>query len=340
VGEKEKQLESFSYSKLSTYIQCPMSYKLKYIDKHYAFTKSLALEIGTLVHYINENIANLLINDKPVDYDFWKKEIFELDKPNTAKGYKSNEVKGINLLEEEYTRQYLTAGNKSGLTYSDKVDAYISRLKKLEIMHKESDWEILATEVPFKFVLLGKYEFKGSIDRVDINKKTGDIRIIDYKTNDKPFEKKDLTTPLQFVIYAIACVELYKKMPVEFIYDLTFLDMEQEGGTKGFIDRGTKKINSTLANIEQGDFTPNPSPLCYWCDFSATNPNATEKTKRLCPYYSLWTRENPTFKVNKVYDKREEEITNKLETNKNKIENKTISRHVTAKDINLDEEDF
>lgn len=336
--EKERQIETFSYSKISTYIQCPFKYKLKYIDKKYAFTKSLALEIGTLVHYINENIANLLINNQPIDYEFWKKQIFEIDKPNTAKGFKSNAVKGINILEEEYTKNFITAGTNSGMTYNDKVDSYISRLQKLETMHKESDWQILGTEIPFDFIHLGKYRFTGSIDRVDINKKTGNIRVIDYKTNDKPFDKKDLTTPMQFVIYAIACVQLYKKLPVEFIYDLVFLDEEQRGGTIGFIDRGIKKLNETLQEISSGKFVPKPSPLCHWCEYSKTNPNADASTNELCPYYLLWTRENPIFKVNKVYDKDEEKVVAKLEDDNTTT--RSISKIIKATDINLDDDDF
>lgn len=343
--EKEEQLdkkiknrfENFSFSKLDTYIQCPRRYKLKYVDGNYATVKSLPLEMGTLIHYINENIADLIINGKPIDYDYWKKQIFELDKPNTSTTRMSNAVRGVNLLEEEYLRQFVTESEKSGLTYSDKIDTYIENIKDLEKMHKEGEWKILDTEVEFSFIHKGKYNFRGFIDRVDIHKETGDIRVIDYKTKDRPFEHRDLTTPMQMVIYAIACVEKYGKLPVEFIYDLVFLNLKQHGGTKGFLRRGERKLNSTLQEIESGDFKPKPTPLCHWCEFSATNPDAPAETKGLCPFYSLWTRDNPTFQVNKVYSEMEEKIAEQL--NKKSEAPKKLEE-VKAEDINLDLEDF
>jgi len=80
-----------------------------------------------------------------------------------------------------------------------------------------------------------------------------------------------------------------------FNYDLPFCDMRQSAGTKGWLKRGMTKIEKNLANIDKQDWTPSPSPLCYWCPFSATNPNQPEEGKRLCPYHSLWTRQNSTY---------------------------------------------
>lgn len=61
--------------------------------------------------------------------------------------------------------------------------------------------------------------------------------------------------------------------------------------------RGIKKLDAIFEGIESGDYTPGPSPLCYWCPFSPTNPEQIEEGKYLCPYYSLWTREEKTHAV-------------------------------------------
>ena len=50
--------------------------------------------------------------------------------------------------------------------------------------------------------------------------------------------------------------------------------------------------------IKLSDFHPNPTPLCYWCLFSKTYNNQPKEAKGLCPYYSLWTKQNKNFNVN------------------------------------------
>jgi hypothetical protein len=82
-------------------------------------------------------------------------------------------------------------------------------------------------------------------------------------------------------------------------YDLPLCDLVQDAGTKGYMARGTKKIDELLGDIEHslesGIFVPNPTPLCHWCNFCPTNAHQPESGKGYCPYYLKWTRENPTF---------------------------------------------
>lgn len=132
----------------------------------------------------------------------------------------------------------------------------------------------------------------GFIDRILFNPKTGEYLVEDLKTKDHPFREEDLVTPLQFVIYTKALSESLN-IPVEKIkcqYNLPFCDLIQPAGTPGFVDRGTKKINQIFEKINNHDWTPKPSPLCYWCNFSDTNPSQPKEGKNLCPYYSLWTK--------------------------------------------------
>ena len=54
-----------SYSRIDVFKQCPYRYKLKYIDKNYTNTSSLALDTGVLAHYCMEmKYSGMSIDDK------------------------------------------------------------------------------------------------------------------------------------------------------------------------------------------------------------------------------------------------------------------------------------
>ena len=53
-------------------------------------------------------------------------------------------------------------------------------------------------------------------------------------------------------------------------------------------------VGSKLVNLGS-------TPLCYWCPFHSTSPNADPKFSGLCQYHSLWTPEKKSFAVLNPY---------------------------------------
>lgn len=281
-----------SYSRIDVFKQCPYRYKLKYIDKNYTNTSSLALQIGTLAHYCME------MKYSGVNID----EILQ----GLDNGFKTDKdiIKGLNELIEEYPFEFYEVNEKSGMSVEDKIEEFKNKLNNEPV---EEEWEVIGLEKDFEITFNNKAKIKGFIDRIDRNKLTGEIRVIDYKTNNKEYDKKDLATPLQMYIYSLACYELYGQYPIECIYDLLFLNKKQIGGTKGYLNRGFKALNKILDSMiyyqDLGSeyLQPKQSPLCHFCDFCITNPNSDPWYNTACEYYSLWTREKKTFEVNKKW---------------------------------------
>ena len=60
--------ERFSYSKVDTYSQCGFRYKLRYVDKHFVSSDSLATELGTAIHETEEAIANAIKAGETINY--------------------------------------------------------------------------------------------------------------------------------------------------------------------------------------------------------------------------------------------------------------------------------
>lgn len=285
--------ERFSYSKLSTYLQCPYRFKLKYDDKKYSSASTLALELGTLCHKGLEIAGQYLSEGLPVPVEDILCGIYN--------GYPDEQILGANDLKQKYFEDWIAPDTKSLLTYEDKLGNYAAYLRHLA-SDENSAWSVYATEREFSFQMTERVEFYGFIDRIDTDG-MGGYRLIDYKTSKKLFSKSDIATPLQMVVYALAIEREFGVPPSEYEYDFILLDKIQPVVSQGFVARGENKIYKTLEKIEVDrkaqSFDPKPSPLCHWCDYCKTNTRAEESLKFECPYHSLWTPNNKTSAVNR-----------------------------------------
>lgn len=297
-SEDKKKLPRFSYSRLEQFLNCPMAYNFKYNDKMFSSDTSLALEMGSLLHRVLEEKAKM-INDinKNINYEMLDKLLQDgiMDVDEKTK----EPIRGLESLKQTYWETWYEADSE-GRTYDQKLELFN------QVLHTEmqdDDWQVVACELPFEFVWDDRIILNGFIDRVD--EKDGEYRCVDYKTSKKPFPDSKLPTSLQFGIYALAILQKFGKLPIEFKYRFILIDQAQNALTKGWEKRLIKKMTQTLDAIDKRDdqnrFEPKPSPLCYYCGFCKNNPNAKEY-KEVCDYYSLWTPTNKSFALNQEWN--------------------------------------
>ena len=270
--------DKYSYSKLDTYKQCPFKFYLNYVLGNYAYSSSIATEFGTAIHECEEKIAIALRDNKPIDYVSLKNEFI---------------LKNIHL-QIKYPKDYWEDDGKSNRNYKDKMFEYLDKsIYNLEkFMQDHPSYKIVGIEQKFNFKFSEEHNFTGAIDRAFYDSETDTYLLQDIKSWAVEAKKEDLATPLQFVIYTLAAKELWKATKVRCEYYLPLVEngLKQSAGTNDFIERGLEKINKLFSNISQKDFTPNKTPLCNWCAYSRTNPEAKEEFKYLCAYHSLWER--------------------------------------------------
>ena len=298
VTDDDKNLPVFSYSKMEVFKNCPLQYKYKYIEKKYSQDTSIALELGSLCHYVLEQKGKMIVSGETVDYeklnDILMNGVTETDEKT------KEELLGVNQLKRKYFEVWHEADNASGASYDEKIKLFD---KVLHNEMEETDWKPTYFEKPFEFVWDNKVILKGFIDRIDT--KDGQYRTVDYKTSKKVYEQSKLATSLQFGVYALAILNEFGVLPIESEYRFILIDDKQYALTKGWENRLIKAMDKVFGDIEASEkksvFVPKPSPLCHWCNFCQTNPEATIYRNE-CEYFSKWTPTQKTFEVNKKWN--------------------------------------
>lgn len=298
--EDREKLPKFSYSKLEVFGTCEYRYHLQYNQGMYTDDTTLALELGSLCHYILEQKGKMLKADTGiVDYSLLD-DILEngviVDDEKTHE-----HLLGVRDLKKKYFDIWYEADNASGMTYEDKMKVFNKVLQSE--MENDNGWTPLLFEYHFEFVWDNRVIIHGFIDRIDT--KDGEYRTVDYKTSKRIYDDSKLPTSLQFGIYALAILHKFGKLPAESIYRFILIDEIQLALTKGWEKRLIKSLTTKFDRIDlhtQSElWKPSPSPLCYWCNFAKTNPNAHD-FKDVCVYHCLWTPTKKTFEVNQKYN--------------------------------------
>jgi len=283
---EQKALDRFSYSKISVYKQCPFKYLVKYKEKNFVDSSSIATEFGSLIHETEERIAKALRNELPINYIALKNH-FIIESRKLALKYPADFGKL----------------DKSGRTYREKIYLYLdSAIYRLEKFLKNNpNLVIIGIEQKFEYDYDSVHSFNGSIDRAFLNINTGEILIQDIKTWPVPAQDSELKVPLQFAVYMMAAQQLwdtpFDKIKCE--YDLPFCDIVQPALSDNIVEEGKAVLDKLFKGIQNENFKPAISALCHWCEYNPlTNPGILDtKPNAICPYFSTWQKSG-----DKVYD--------------------------------------
>ena len=299
--EDREKLPMFSYSRLEQYKNCPMSYKLKYVDEKVTDDTSLALELGSLCHYVLETKGKMLKEEGTVDYDALNALLHNgLINANEDSTKPTEQMLGVHDLRAKYWEEWGKADRDSHMNYDDKICLFRDTVLKSEM--EDSGWTPEYFEKYFEFVFDDRAILHGFIDRIDML--NGVYRTVDYKTSRKIYDNSKLTTSLQFSIYGMAILLEFGQLPIQSQYRFILLDKKQDALTLGWEKRAVKHLSDLFNCIEhdhkENEFIPSPSPLCHWCNYCQHNPNAKDY-KHECQYYSLWTPEKKVYQVNREW---------------------------------------
>jgi ATP-dependent helicase/nuclease subunit B len=172
----DAKIETLSVTSFRDYLKCPFRFylkrglKMEAVDPHKAELD--AMDFGTLCHAALEAMGQ---PDSPVR---------DCTDANVLRGF---------LLEELDRTARAIFGDYPALPLVVQLESARQRLSKaadVQAQLRAEGWVIERTEWALDIVI-GGMRVRGKIDRIDRNELTGEVRVIDYKTSDKPVNPAD-----------------------------------------------------------------------------------------------------------------------------------------------------
>ena len=242
----------YSYSAISSFENCPLKFKLAYIDKIQPLRKSIEIFLGTRIHEALEKLYRDKLYGKLLSLE-------ELLKFYNERWQK--EMSGIVFVTKEYDVENY---RKMGERY---LADYYNTYKPFD------EGRIIALEKKVFFPLNEKYWISGIIDRiVEIN---GVYEVHDYKTSLYFPTKKDIEEDCQLALYALALDYLYGVRDIELVWHFLAFNKEIRIKKASYED-AREEIIKRIERIEEAkrknEFPPRESSLCPYCSYRPICP--------------------------------------------------------------------
>ena len=228
-----------SFSKLSRFETCPLSYKLHYLDR-LTSEPGVPLLFGSAVHAVLEGLVREHMHEERVGA----------------------------LPEDRAAELWQEAWAKSGMSG---IDVF---REGLDIVHRFvreqgllEHHDVLAVEKEFR-IDVGGFTVLGYLDRVDrVDDET--VEVIDYKTNRQLFTREEIDASLQMSLYHLAAQELWpwaKKVRLTFwmlrhgLRQTTERTADDIEGTRRYVETLGTTINKAC------EFPAKLNSNCVYCD--------------------------------------------------------------------------
>ena len=276
-------MKRISYSQLSTFVDCPMKWKLRYVDKISKSESNIYLVFGTAMH---ETIQSYL----EVMYNISVKKANEMDLNEILQ---KNLIKEFEIAKEKDGKEPCTLEQlKEFFEDGTKILDWVSKYRS--DYFKQRGYKLIGCEIPVDVKIKNNLQWVGFLDLVILDEKNNVIRIYDIKTSTmgwNKWQKRDQNKTQQLLLYKQFYSKQYnhpiEKIDVEYfivkrkLYEN--LDFPQKRIQKFVPASGKPSMNKVARRLddfidtaftEDGKYNiskinPNPSKKsCKWCEFN------------------------------------------------------------------------
>jgi putative RecB family exonuclease len=246
---------SLSPSRASDFMTCPLLYRFRVLDKLPEPPSPVAAR-GTLVHAVLERLF-----DEPQGSRT----------PQAARDLVPGQWERLLADEPELAAMFTEDAERDA--WFDEAREMLDRYFTLEDPNR---LEPTHREMSVEAVLESGLMLRGYIDRLDVAR-TGELRIVDYKTGTAPREEYEARALFQMKFYALALWRARGIVPkmLQLIY-LGNGELVRYVPDEADLIATERKINALWRAIDRarttGDWRPHPSRLCEWCSHQALCP--------------------------------------------------------------------
>ena len=266
----------FSHSKLSTFEQCKLKYRFRYIDKIIPdIERTIESHLGSVVNSTLEWLYTEVKKNKLPTID----EVII----NYSENWKEDYEEDIPIMKKEMTvNDYFNKGIQFLINYYTK--------------HKPFDDNTIAIEkgIIFNLDKEGRYKIRGFIDRLVYNLKNKEYEVHDYKTSSRLPSDESIENDRQLALYSIAIKEAFnhEKRVMLIWHYLAFNKRIVSKRTDEQLNQLKEETLNLIKEIESTTvFPPRKSPLCNWCEYKPICPawgnKPPEKQLTLKEYFKL-----------------------------------------------------
>lgn len=260
---------SLSPSRASDFMQCPLLYRFRVIDK-LPEKPSQAATRGTLVHAVLERLFDAPSAERTAPR---AKELIpgQWDRLRAAKP---------ELAELFAQADDDTDAAAGGDAAAERMARWLADAEKLVerwfTLEDPTRLEPAERELFVEAELASGLKLRGIIDRVDVAP-TGEVRIVDYKTGKAPRPEYAEGALFQMKFYALVVWRLKGLIPrrLQLVY-LGSGDVITYDPVAADLERVERKLlalwDAIVLATETGNWRPRPTKLCGWCDHQAVCP--------------------------------------------------------------------
>jgi RecB family exonuclease len=241
--------EPLSYSRISTYNECPRKFELRYIQKieeppHWYFS------YGKSIHTVLEKLLSCHLGED-------------------GQLYRDDAALFPTSLSQLLNENWLTEG------YADPGDEDSKHRQALRVLTAffpvfQSTWQQMLYVEHLINTEIDGIPFTGIVDRIDqVNDHV--LRIVDYKSA-RPRVASALTSHrFQVALYVAALGQLKEFRGKRFILQTYYLrenvKAEMDEGAENCIAKSREVLATTARRILQGDFRGKRGSKCFSCDY-------------------------------------------------------------------------